>query len=421
MARAPALVDVWETDPAPGVVVARPLPDAARRPLAFRLDHRKPPARCAPGTPGFRYWVAAEALRRTADLWAPCLPGGLWRLGPVLPVKLNAGEAFNAIYNREALTFFHGPAPPGTAPHGTIYASESPDIVCHEMGHAVLDTLKPALWQAASHEAAAFHESFGDISAILAALQVPELRVAVLAETGGELARNSRLIRLGEQMGAAIRARAPDAVDRDCLRNAANDFTYRDPLLLPAKAPAAELSAEPHSFSRVFTAAFLEALAGVPRLLAPAPDEAALLAASHLMRDVLAQAVRDAPVAPNLYAQVAQAMVNAAAARHPGLPPLLAGVFARRAILPPEGVASPVAAGPAVLAVPTGHPSLPSVLVHEAAPEAARGFVAALFEGGRVEAAGVPAGGRLRTHRLQADGGDMVLHRCLFDCGLMHL
>ena len=31
------------------------------------------------------------------------------------------------------------------------------------MGHAILDLLKPQLWGVGSHEAAAFHESFGDI------------------------------------------------------------------------------------------------------------------------------------------------------------------------------------------------------------------------------------------------------------------
>jgi hypothetical protein len=40
--------------------------------------------------------------------------------------------------------------------------------------------LKPALFEIAAIEAAAFHESFGDMSAILTALQLPSVRQAVL-------------------------------------------------------------------------------------------------------------------------------------------------------------------------------------------------------------------------------------------------
>jgi hypothetical protein len=53
--------------------------------------------------------------------------------------------------------------------------------VCHELGHALLDSFKPQLFDAASIEVAAFHESFGDMSAILSALQLPGVREGVLA------------------------------------------------------------------------------------------------------------------------------------------------------------------------------------------------------------------------------------------------
>ena len=133
---------------------------------------------------------------------------------------LDAGEDFNAYYDRNGLSFFHGAYGPGM-----VYSGESPDILCHELGHAVLDAIKPELWGAASHEAAAFHKSFGDISSILSALQLDGFRDAVLNETQGRLYRNSRLSRLAEQLGNAIRAEFPDFVDRDLLRNAVNSFS----------------------------------------------------------------------------------------------------------------------------------------------------------------------------------------------------
>jgi hypothetical protein len=92
---------------------------------------------------------------------------------------------------------------------------------------------------AASIEVAAFHESFGDMSALLSALQLPSLREGVLAETGGVLHRASRLSRLAEQLGWAIRQSVPSAVEPDCLRNAVNTFFYRDPDTLPTMAPMA--------------------------------------------------------------------------------------------------------------------------------------------------------------------------------------
>jgi hypothetical protein len=73
------------------------------------------------------------------------------------------------------LNFFHGPSP-----DGVVFSGASPDIVCLEMGHATLDSLKPQLFDAGSQEAAAFHESFGDMSAILSDLQLPSLRAAIL-------------------------------------------------------------------------------------------------------------------------------------------------------------------------------------------------------------------------------------------------
>src|SRR5258706_6652641 len=127
------------------------------------------------------------------------------------------------------------------------------------MGHVVLDAVRPQLWDAKSVEVAAFHESFGDMSSILSALQLPSVRSATILDTGGKLYRSSGLSRLAEQLGWAIRQRQPADVDSDCLRNAVNPFFYQDPQTLPPKGPASQISTEPHSFSRIFTGAFFEA------------------------------------------------------------------------------------------------------------------------------------------------------------------
>jgi hypothetical protein len=174
----------------------------------------------------------------------------------------------------------------------------------------VLDAIRPELFDAQFIEAAAFHEAFGDMSAMLSGLQVPSLRQAVLTETGGILNRASRLSRLAEQLGAAIRVGHPDAVEGDCLRNASNSFFYSDPQALPPSAPASQLSSEPHSFSRVFSGAFLDALAGMVTTLSSPPTADTLAAASVDAGNILVGGILAAPVVPDYFTQVAAQMVQ---------------------------------------------------------------------------------------------------------------
>src|SRR5207249_3490269 len=104
-----------------------------------------------------------------------------------LGVVLDAGVDLNAYYDRRELAFFHD-----TVARTTVYTGESPDVLCHELGHAVLDALRPGLWDAMSVEVAAFHEACGDISALLAGLRLPCRRRAVRWGTGGRRGRPAR-------------------------------------------------------------------------------------------------------------------------------------------------------------------------------------------------------------------------------------
>ncbi|HET6231686.1 MAG TPA: hypothetical protein VFE05_16550 [Longimicrobiaceae bacterium] len=338
-------VNAWEDDPfseaAPTAnpsqaqTVAVPVPAFTAPLLQVTISGPRPaPSRYAPATDGFRYWGTAEALSRTIGFWAPLLPVGTrWSsAGQTLGVKLVAGTDLNAFYSRAVgLRFFEQ-----TVRSVPVYSCASPDVVCHELGHAILDAVRPQLWNAASSEAAAFHESFGDMSAILSALQLAPLRQKVLAETGGKLHASSRLSRMAEQLGWAIRQLAPSAVDADCLRNAANRFFYRRPDQLPPEGPARLLSSEPHSFSRVFTGAFLDALSAM-LAVAGGPTDANLLRVSRDMGRLLVDGVRGAPVTGAYFSQVAAAMLQADRARNAGrYRAALGGAFVRRGILSPQ-------------------------------------------------------------------------------------
>ena len=454
-------IQVWEDDPESAVLVSASQPSPAKRPLGYKFPSPAPAPSSDTHSAAFRYWVAAEALRRGADFWAPQIASGKWQPGADLKVLLDEGEDLNAYYDRQALNFFHG-----AGPSGTVYSGASPDILCHEMGHAILDSVKPQLWGAASQEAAAFHESFGDMSAILSALQLPSLRVAILRDTNSHLNRDSRLSRLAEELGTAIRAQFPDAVDADSLRNAVNSFNYSNPQTLPSRAPASQLSSEAHSFSRVFTGAFFDALAGMLAAHAStpgAPSADELRDVSLQMRDILIKGVLQAPVVSDFYAQVAAGMVQASAAVDAAYPAVLKGVFVRRAILSLESAAAVqtlhFAAAAAVgmpkeaaqplgrLALPAAHYGLSEPLIVEApsqprqfaafaathnaksaepasAVSAATSFVDELFANGRVDynkmggEAGMHASHRLKTHTLVRDGKSLRLARRLFDCGI---
>jgi hypothetical protein len=178
------MINAWEDDPGAGAqpsggqVIQRPIPVLRDQPLPIRIVHPASAPEAKPHPPGtaeFRYFAAAEALRRGADFWGALLPGISWEVGSTLPVDLDFGIDLNAFYDREGLKFFHG-----SAAGRTVFSGESPDVACHELGHALLDSFKPQLFDAASIEVAAFHESFGDMSAILSALQLASVREGVL-------------------------------------------------------------------------------------------------------------------------------------------------------------------------------------------------------------------------------------------------
>ena len=339
----PATINTWEDDPfseaapTPNPAVSALIDQLVTGPstitaLSWQITGAQPAAgQHQPGTPEFRYWNVQESLAGCVGQFVRLMPAGTrWSsVQSPLRVALVAGDDLNANYTRLfGLRFYRH-----DVGNMRIFSGESPDVVRHELGHALLDALRPELFDAASAEVDAFHEAWGDMTAMLSALQRPSYRQRVLTETGGRLRTNSRLSRLAEQLGWGIRQSSPDAVDRDCLRNAANRFSYVPPSSLRSIAPMTQLSSEPHSFARVFTGAFLDALAAMVGVVGD-PDDANLDTVSQDMGQLLVDGVLTASVTPTYYSQVAAAMVQAAAARKNGLyQSALRGAFVGRGIL----------------------------------------------------------------------------------------
>ncbi len=321
-------IQIWENDPASSGPVSAAKPYIGQLPFQYSF-----PLPClAPDpdttTPNFRYWNAAEALRRGADFWGPAVYDQEWFTGPNLEVRLCVGIRWNANYDRLALNFYRGQLSPGNF----IYAAASADMLCHELGHAILDAVQVQLWNSGNEEAAAFHESFGDVSAILCALQIATMRSSILASTSGNIYCSSRLSRIAEQFGTALYTLFPGDADPDCLRNAWNTFCYAPPADLDPTGPSSILTSKPHSFSRVFTGALFEVLAGM-LAVHPAATSDQLRDVTIELRDIMVEAVINAPLVPQYYASVAAKMMLAGAARNEAYRAVFRDVFVGRLIL----------------------------------------------------------------------------------------
>jgi len=82
-------------------LIDRPVPNLSAPPLKFRIKGAPvKPGSYPVGTAEFRYWTAADALRRGGDFWAPILGVKQWQPGAVLDVGLDEGTDFNAFYDR---------------------------------------------------------------------------------------------------------------------------------------------------------------------------------------------------------------------------------------------------------------------------------------------------------------------------------
>lgn len=311
-------IRVFLNDPAgrgDRLVAVAPPSDTETGPWAFRVEGAAPPPRAyEPDTPEFLHWQLADALDRGKRLWTRLAPRpGTWTPGAVLPAVPVAGKDLNAFYDRKALRFFRDV----DARTGAVVESgESPDVSTHEQGHAILDAIRPDLWDAPHFEVAAFHEAFGDLAAIFVAFAEPALDADVVAATRGNPARSNLVSRLAEELGAAVRDRyGPDAAPRGALRDAVNRFRYQDPTALPDSAPASALSAEPHSFCRVMTGACWDVLVALYRATPGDDRETAIARASDRAARLCVAAADTAPSGADFFGRVARRLVREADAR----------------------------------------------------------------------------------------------------------
>jgi hypothetical protein len=291
---------------APAMRRKDPSPNRPSSSSGFTFSNQSAEGEADPGTPQFLFWQAREAAIAAVAAWEACAgqTHTAWQGNrKKLPLLQDAGEDLNAFYDRASFSFFHE-----TVGAQTFFSGASTDVVSHEVGHGLLDSMRPDFFEVNFLEVAAFHEAFGDCTAILTALGDTETRQRLLAVAPNLRARDF-VESTAEQLSRAIGLAIPGHNAAEP-RHAFNTFKFQIPSTLPDNGGPGALINEVHSFGMIFTGCFWNLIANLFNASAT-QDEAALLAAVKLAGKILIEGARGAVVRPRFLQSIGRAMVLA--------------------------------------------------------------------------------------------------------------
>jgi hypothetical protein len=211
-----------------------------------------------------------------------------------------------------------------------VYTCLSHDIVAHELGHAVLDGLKPYYNEVTSAETAGFHEYIGDAIALTAALNHSSIAVEVAGHGDGDLSAATIIQNIAAEFGQGLQPEYGSLADA-YLRNAANDTTMSD---------LAGVSEE-HDLSCVPTGVYYDLLRRIYEHIMQDKDRdqsklrvAALMSAATVTRRMMLRALDYCPPVDLQFEDYAEAVVRADAIAYPidssGFRKLAIDAFQRR-------------------------------------------------------------------------------------------
>lgn len=240
-------------------VIKAPRQDRPPNVAGIRLTGSYPQAKHPIGSAAFVWWQCREAALAaiatfeaiygsTLKKWPGIATTGKLRVSPD-----SSTPDLNAYYDRKSLGFFHYDLS-GTR----VYSGASTDVVAHEAGHAVLDVLRPDLWDVAYLEVGAFHEAFGDCMALLTGLSDSRTRSALVTK-GSPLNKRNMLETTAEELSWAIGQLYPSD-NGSVPRKALNNYKWVLPSTLPLTAAGGVLINEVHSFGQVFSGCFYDLL-----------------------------------------------------------------------------------------------------------------------------------------------------------------
>jgi hypothetical protein len=278
----------------------------------FTLTGSFPQGNFPPGTPQFLFWQSREAAIAAVQAWeASSGPHTRWQGNrSKLPLLPDAGVDLNAFYDRASFSFFHK-----TLGAATFFSGESTDVVAHEVGHGLVDSIRPDFFSVNFLEVAAFHEAAGDCVAILTALNDLDTRKKLLAITT-TLKKKNFVESTAEQLSRAIGIAFPGHNASES-RHAFNKFQFQLPQTLPSNGGPGALINEAHSFGMLFSGCFWDLIGNI-FADASAKTPASLLTAAQTAGRILIAGTKGALIAPRFLQSVGRAMVLADQSLHSG-------------------------------------------------------------------------------------------------------
>ncbi|GAA2450899.1 hypothetical protein GCM10010191_81180 [Actinomadura vinacea] len=280
--------------------------------ITTQLDGITPVARNINGdfvfpvnSPQFDCAHTFAVARQTLTMYERHLGGPIrfaWNTGgntERITVHPRAGVDRNAFYSRTGKVlkfFFFTP----TGQPQPIFTCRSLDIVAHEMGHAILDGLKPG-WLSAGNppQTGGLHEAFGDLTAVFLTLAQPDQAEALVAITRANLHDKNFLSAVAEEFGKGL--------GRDYgLRNADNDLKL------------SQVGNEVHDISQVFTGAIYDILADIyafelRRQIDSKDPTVLLIEVAHRLCNLLLRAIIGSPPIGAKFVDVANKMLQLSA------------------------------------------------------------------------------------------------------------
>lgn len=216
----------------------------------------------------------------------------------------------------------------------------SADIISHETAHAVLDGLRDLHNESFGLGPTAFHESFGDMTAILVALHDDSLIRRLLDWTKGNLRISNFVTEVAEHLADSAHDSQSALIRGQTiyLRNAINNFRNQpfDTLSYTPIDPEIELGRQGHNYSRLFTGAFYDILVGIYEFIQQdnTPPHIAIYSARNVVAFLLVAAVESGPVGEFDFSDMAKAFIAADQVLYDGRhETILTDVFDKRAIL----------------------------------------------------------------------------------------
>lgn len=289
-----------------------------------------------PGTPQFdqlnTFYYTTFTLRMHERYARRALP---WSFpSPRITVDPHVGDEANAFYNeQDHMLGFHDFTLDGV----TYSTAHSADIVSHEAAHAILDGVRDLYNESFGLGPTAFHESFGDMTAMLVALHDDSLIRRLLDWTKGNLRLDNFVASVAEQLTGLLLNKASMRTQTVYLRNAINDLRakpFSDLIYTPFE-PEFELGLQSHNYSRLFTGAFYDIFADLHDFfIGQMPSHVAIYRARDTVGYLLLTAIELGPVGEFTFSDMARAFISADQVLYKGrYLPILAKVFMGRGIL----------------------------------------------------------------------------------------